>query len=168
MIRLFVILIVVISANAWAKSQVVFDSGRTVPLSKYTNNEPVVKKPLKEYTVEQIQQDVNNLFPIEAQIPLGVVKPYLLTADLKSLTSRPVALVGTGKTSQQWLNFRLSELRDINATVIVIDAESYTIFSKFEHALMKAGLQTIFASSEPFVGIAKGYPVIISDGRVYQ
>ncbi len=153
--------------NVRAESHVIYDSGRTVPLSHYTGGGSV-ERPLTTYSIEEVEASINETFPLVSTIPRKNVDAYQLSDALSSLTYRAVALVGTDPLSQKWLNSKLTELRNLQATVIVIDAESYTQYSRFQHALTQAGISTMWAESTPFEPVATGYPVIIHNGKVYQ
>ncbi len=163
-----IVLLNLCSFHVLAKSVIVHDSGLTIPLTVYTDGESPPKEIPKPYSKAQLEKKLKNLFPLKTTIPMKNVARTTLPAQFKPLTYRAVALIGTGIKSQQWLNQRLATLQKLNATIIIIDAENHTIFSRFEHSLLKAGLKTIWAPSEPFEQLTNGYPVIIHNGEVYQ
>lgn len=161
------VLALFISPSCLSKTVIVSDSGNTIPLGEYTGAE---KRTIKErsFDAESLKNKVEATFPLKSVLPRMKLQAYSIPTEYQSVTRWPIALVGTDKLSQKWLNKNANTLIEKGVTVIVIDADSYDAYSRFEHALKRAGIKTTWGESEAFKGIAKAYPIILEGGRAYQ
>jgi hypothetical protein len=147
---------------ATAKTHIVGDYGHTIDIGEYYTQSKVEEK--KPYSKDDLKSDVNAQFPLKSTLRLGKLYKKKTSVYLPA----SVALVGTDKYSKAWLQKNIDEIKRVGGIVIIIDCPSLTKYTRFESALVNAGLFVSRSSSRPFEEIVDAYPVLITNGNLIQ
>lgn len=147
---------------------VIFDNGETRPLAEFlgplqsTKREPLLRPGAKPHLGAA---DLERLLPIRS---VGLTPGRVIARSLERPFARPFFLVGSDVTSQQWLARHRTQLIDIGAVGLLVEAA--TVEDMERMASIADGLSMTPASGSDIaraLGVAH-YPVALSHGRLWQ
>ena len=175
-ISVLIVLMVVMCGHVKAEPIVIYDSGRTVPASKYTNFLFTDIKPdfiksgwmfTDEADKEESQKKPNSqVFPLTTKL-----SPARISVNKEQYIASlpgPLGIVGSDPLSKQWITRNYKHLRDMGARCIIVQSENES--QAQELAMMLNGLLVNLGDGDVLADYFKieHYPVLITERSISQ
>lgn len=119
-----------------------------------------------EYSKQKILDKFSPQLPVGSQL----IERKIRSADFtepKNNVTQPIAVIGTGRLSKEWLNKHKTKLKELNTFVVIGKADSLEEVGAIENVFGEAlPVMNVDAVIEQF-GI-KGIPALVTQSGVYQ
>lgn len=113
---------------------------------------------------ESITRDI--FFPLKpATMRPGIIKGHRFDSNKRI---QPFAVAGSDELSLKWLKFRFEKLKELNAPIYIVEAESFDLLSRL--ATQFKGLKFVPSSGDK-IGEdlkVKAYPFLVTSSGVWQ